>query len=100
MRWEAPGRLGLEITLKARLRVSAVEGVRAFVLADAGLTIVSEWMFADCDRSLGGVPGGLLGDYKSSHFQRPSARGGVATVGRTQRGIPATMAGLKGREDE
>jgi DNA-binding transcriptional LysR family regulator len=36
----------LEVTLKGRLRVSAAEGVRAVVLADAGLTIVSEWMFA------------------------------------------------------
>jgi DNA-binding transcriptional LysR family regulator len=36
----------LEVTLKGRLRVSAAEGVRAAVLADAGLSIVSEWMFA------------------------------------------------------
>jgi DNA-binding transcriptional LysR family regulator len=36
----------LEVTLKGRLRVSAAEGVRALVLADAGLAIVSEWMFA------------------------------------------------------
>jgi DNA-binding transcriptional LysR family regulator len=35
-----------EVTLKGRLRVSAAEGVRAVVLADAGLSIVSEWMFA------------------------------------------------------
>ena len=32
--------------LKGRLRVSAAEGVRAAVLADAGLAITSEWMFA------------------------------------------------------
>jgi DNA-binding transcriptional LysR family regulator len=36
----------LEVTLKGRLRVTAAEGVRALVLADAGLAIVSEWMFA------------------------------------------------------
>jgi DNA-binding transcriptional LysR family regulator len=36
----------LEVTLKGRVRVSAAEGVRAVVLADAGLAIVSEWMFA------------------------------------------------------
>jgi DNA-binding transcriptional LysR family regulator len=36
----------LEVTLKGRLRVSAAEGVRAVVLADAGLAIASEWMFA------------------------------------------------------
>jgi DNA-binding transcriptional LysR family regulator len=36
----------LEVTLKGRLRISAAEGVRAVVLADAGLAIVSEWMFA------------------------------------------------------
>jgi DNA-binding transcriptional LysR family regulator len=36
----------LEVTLKGRVRVSAAEGVRAVVLANAGLAIVSEWMFA------------------------------------------------------
>jgi DNA-binding transcriptional LysR family regulator len=34
------------VTLKGRLRVSAAEGVRAAVLADAGIAIASEWMFA------------------------------------------------------
>jgi DNA-binding transcriptional LysR family regulator len=38
--------------LKGRLRVTAAEGLRAAVLANAGLAIVSEWMFspeiADC----------------------------------------------------
>jgi DNA-binding transcriptional LysR family regulator len=34
------------VTLKGRLRVSAAEGVRAVVLANAGLAIASEWMFA------------------------------------------------------
>jgi DNA-binding transcriptional LysR family regulator len=36
----------LAVTLRGRLRVSAAEGVRAAVLADAGIAIVSEWMFA------------------------------------------------------
>lgn len=38
----------LEVTveLRSRLRISAAEGVRAAVLADAGVAIVSEWMFA------------------------------------------------------
>lgn len=34
------------VTLKGRLRVSAAEGVRAAVLANVGLAIISEWMFA------------------------------------------------------
>jgi DNA-binding transcriptional LysR family regulator len=34
------------ITLKGRLRVSAAEGLRAAVLANAGIAIVSEWMFS------------------------------------------------------
>lgn len=34
------------VTLKGRLRVSAAEGVRAAVLANGGLAIASEWMFA------------------------------------------------------
>jgi DNA-binding transcriptional LysR family regulator len=36
----------IAVTLKGRLRVSAAEGVRAAVLADVGLAIASEWMFA------------------------------------------------------
>ena len=36
----------MAITLKGRLRVTAAEGLRAAVLANAGLAIVSEWMFA------------------------------------------------------
>jgi DNA-binding transcriptional LysR family regulator len=36
----------IAITLKGRLRVTAAEGLRAAVLAHAGLAIVSEWMFA------------------------------------------------------
>jgi DNA-binding transcriptional LysR family regulator len=34
------------VRLKGRLRVSAAEGVRAAVLANAGFAIASEWMFA------------------------------------------------------
>jgi DNA-binding transcriptional LysR family regulator len=34
------------VTLKGRLRVSAAEGLRAAVFANAGIAIVSEWMFA------------------------------------------------------
>jgi DNA-binding transcriptional LysR family regulator len=36
----------ITVTLKGRLRVSAAEGVRAAILADAGIAIASEWMFA------------------------------------------------------
>jgi DNA-binding transcriptional LysR family regulator len=36
----------LAVTMKGRLHVTAAEGVRAAVLADAGIAIVSEWMFA------------------------------------------------------
>lgn len=36
----------VRVTLKSRLRVSAAEGVRAAVLANGGLAIASEWMFA------------------------------------------------------
>jgi DNA-binding transcriptional LysR family regulator len=34
------------VVLKGRMRISAAEGVRAAVLANAGLAITSEWMFA------------------------------------------------------
>jgi DNA-binding transcriptional LysR family regulator len=34
------------VALKGRLRVNAAEGLRAAVLANAGLAITSEWMFA------------------------------------------------------
>jgi DNA-binding transcriptional LysR family regulator len=40
------GSVEVAVTLKGRLRVSAAEGVRAAVLANAGMAIVSEWMFA------------------------------------------------------
>jgi DNA-binding transcriptional LysR family regulator len=36
----------LSVTVTGRLQVSAAEGVRAAVLADAGLAIASEWMFS------------------------------------------------------
>jgi DNA-binding transcriptional LysR family regulator len=36
----------LAVTVKGRLHVTAAEGVRAAVLADAGIAIASEWMFA------------------------------------------------------
>ena len=36
----------ITVTLKGRRRVSAAEGVRAAVLANAGIAIASEWMFA------------------------------------------------------
>jgi DNA-binding transcriptional LysR family regulator len=36
----------LAVTLNSRLRVNAAEGLRAAVLADAGVAITSEWMFA------------------------------------------------------
>jgi DNA-binding transcriptional LysR family regulator len=36
----------IEVTLKGRLHVSAAEGVRAAVLAGAGIAILSEWMFS------------------------------------------------------
>ena len=36
----------LSVTVRGRLQVTAAEGVRAAVLADAGIAIASEWMFA------------------------------------------------------
>jgi DNA-binding transcriptional LysR family regulator len=43
----------LAVSVQSRLRVTAAEGVRAAVLAHAGLTIASEWMFTpNCDRAL------------------------------------------------
>ena len=36
----------IAVTLKSCLRVSAAEGVRAAILANFGIAIVSEWMFA------------------------------------------------------
>jgi DNA-binding transcriptional LysR family regulator len=34
------------VTVRGRLRLSAAEGIRAGVLADMGLAVTSEWMFA------------------------------------------------------
>ena len=36
----------IAVTLQGRLRVSAAEGVRAVVLANAGIAVASEWMFS------------------------------------------------------
>lgn len=36
----------LSVTVSGRLRVSAAEGLRAAVLADIGLAVASDWMFA------------------------------------------------------
>lgn len=45
--WEfAKGSEKQSVILSGRLRVSAAEGVREAVLADQGLTLASEWMFA------------------------------------------------------
>ncbi|MGG7673851.1 LysR family transcriptional regulator [Pseudomonas sp. WC2] len=45
--WQfAKGTEKQSVILSGRLRVSAAEGVREAVLADQGLTIASEWMFA------------------------------------------------------
>jgi DNA-binding transcriptional LysR family regulator len=35
----------VSVTVKGRLRITAAEGIRAAVIAGAGLTIASEWMF-------------------------------------------------------
>jgi DNA-binding transcriptional LysR family regulator len=35
----------VSVTVKSRLRITAAEGVRAAIVAGAGLTIASEWMF-------------------------------------------------------
>lgn len=40
------GETTVAVTLRGRLHVSAAEGVRAAVLADTGIAITSEWMFA------------------------------------------------------
>ncbi|WP_264996336.1 substrate binding domain-containing protein, partial [Kozakia baliensis] len=36
----------VSVSVSGRLRVSAAEGLRAAILADMGLTITSDWMFA------------------------------------------------------
>ena len=40
------GDVELDVSVIGRIKVSAAEGVRAAVLADAGLAIASEWMFS------------------------------------------------------
>jgi DNA-binding transcriptional LysR family regulator len=40
------GSTEVSITVQGRLRVSAAEGIRAAVLADLGLAVASDWMFA------------------------------------------------------
>jgi DNA-binding transcriptional LysR family regulator len=40
------GSAEVALTVSGRMRITAAEGVRAGVLADAGLTVASEWMFA------------------------------------------------------
>lgn len=40
------GEMQEPLTLEGRVRVSAAEGVRAAVLADMGIAVASEWMFA------------------------------------------------------
>jgi DNA-binding transcriptional LysR family regulator len=40
------GNAEISVTLRGRLRVSAAEGLRAAVLADMGLAVASDWMFA------------------------------------------------------
>jgi DNA-binding transcriptional LysR family regulator len=34
------------VTVRGRVRLSAAEGIRAGVLADMGLAVTSDWMFA------------------------------------------------------
>lgn len=36
----------LSVTIRSRLRITAAEGVRAAVLADMGVAMISEWMFS------------------------------------------------------
>lgn len=40
------GRLEMTATMSGRVRLSAAEGIRAAVLADMGLAVTSDWMFA------------------------------------------------------
>ncbi|MEH2560908.1 substrate binding domain-containing protein [Bradyrhizobium sp. AZCC 2289] len=51
----------LAVSVQSRLRVTAAEGVRAAVLAHAGLTIASEWMFSPERRS--GAVRAVLSDW-------------------------------------
>ena len=84
--------------MKGRLRVSAAEGVRAAVLANAGIAIASEWMFAPeiadgtvkvvltglgiaADRSLGGIPGRANSDHQSTYIHSVRPRDDAPPVG-------------------
>jgi DNA-binding transcriptional LysR family regulator len=49
------------VTVSGRMRITAAEGVRAAVLADAGLTVASEWMFAPELKSGAVCPGDRVG---------------------------------------
>jgi DNA-binding transcriptional LysR family regulator len=40
------GETEVQVTIRGRLRVSAADGIRAAVLADMGIAVVSNWMFA------------------------------------------------------
>jgi DNA-binding transcriptional LysR family regulator len=48
------GETETSVTVRGRLRLSAAEGIRAAVLADMGLTVASDWMFAP-ELASGGV---------------------------------------------
>ena len=50
------------VTLRGQLRVSAAEGVRAAVFANAGIAITSEWMFAP--EIVGGTVKAVLQDWE------------------------------------
>lgn len=36
----------MSVSVSGRVKISAAEGLRAAVLADMGLTVASDWMFA------------------------------------------------------
>jgi DNA-binding transcriptional LysR family regulator len=52
----------LSVKLKGRLHITAAEGVRAAVLADAGITVASEWMFTP--EIADGTVKAVLGDWE------------------------------------
>jgi DNA-binding transcriptional LysR family regulator len=56
------GGVELVVTLKGRLVVTAAEGVRAAVLASAGVAIASEWMFTP--EIVDGTVKAVLGDWE------------------------------------
>ena len=85
----------VEVTATGRLRISAAEGVRAAVLADAGFAIASQWMFAPELKS-GAVkavltewtlpPIGLWAVFPSGRMASAKARAFVMFVEETLRG--------------